>query len=374
MWLTKNPAHETVLRSIRFTKKPAHETPPFKTSIAEELHSMSAAAFEFPPEGHSFDTGDEIFVIDDNKYDILAGTVSKKSSRGYTVRFDDGDARSFKSTKRLLLRTSANTAIFESQQSLIRSAPPPPPSDDSPPRRSRSKPPVLSADFIVREAWGAGIRDAAGLASLLKDRTAEAVRIYEARGKLLAIDKTPLFSLGGGISETDAKVFWSRAKVQWNKLFGDEIGIPRNRFLRAVAEAVRLPQQTAQNAREILAPFFEKQEVGVTEFCLVLAQFGPGSAMMRKIGSYWKCSEKARHAIQGVNLGELGLDELAEVEGNSFEVETAAGGITLYNLVGVENDGQYLVDGDGKTYGSWVEFFEANPAASSEASEEEGGE
>jgi hypothetical protein len=88
---------------------------------------------------------------------------------------------------------------------------------------------------------------------------------------------------------------------------------------------------------------------------------------MRKVQDFWKCPTEARNAIQGVNIAAIeDIAELADAEGNSFEVEREGSTVTVYNLVAVESGGEFLVDSDGRRWSTWAGFCSANAVAVAE--------
>jgi hypothetical protein len=97
-------------------------------------------------------------------------------------------------------------------------------------------------------------------------------------------------------------------------------------------------------------------------FCSLLAMFGLGASLMRKVGNYFKIPQEARHAIMSFDLSKVcDLDGIADMEPvNSFLVRTEAGEVTVYNLVAVESTEQYLIDSDRTQYGSWLDFVDKN--------------
>jgi len=158
-------------------------------------------------------------------------------------------------------------------------------------------------------------------------------------------------------------------------MFKDDVVVPRSLFFRKAPEAFRLPNQALANARQSLEFVWvsEAQEVDLVMFCAFLAMFGPSTTAMRKVADWLKVDDAVRENILPVDMsGVEDLSKLEELEPvNSFSVRTKHGEKTVFNLVAVENDGQYLVDSDGQKYGGWAEFVEANPPLPPPGDEEE---
>jgi hypothetical protein len=351
---------------------------------------MSEPDFDLTPEDHVFNVGDQIYVIDDNKVDLLEARIKKRYTRGYLVRFvnDEEEDTKFKDNRRLLLRNEINNGIFEAQQSVRkrqRPSPEPEPEEEEaelvipspagrPPRPKRIPP--LKPETIVEGAIAAGVTDSQGFLAYITEKTEAAIALFETRRADLAIDEKPLFKLGGGIEPEDVTAFWKQAKTHWSDLFGGATAVPSEQFVRKIAAAFAGDFEPAA-ARSLLRKTFQPEpgeEVTIAEYAGFLAEFGPVTTLLRKVNSYWQCSEEARSALQPLDFASIGdRGSTADEEGNSFEIETTGGKVKIvYNLVTVESDGNYLVDDDGRRYGSWVEFCEANPPAPGQGEEEEG--
>jgi hypothetical protein len=152
--------------------------------------------------------------------------------------------------------------------------------------------------------------------------------------------------------------------------------VPTTIFLKKASDFFRLPNQDPLNARQTLKYYFDPDQtdqVDVAMFCSFLAMFGPATTIMRKLADFFRIDSTARDGILPVDVKEV--DNLAELEAmepaNSFFVNTEAGEKTVFNLVSVDNEGEYLVDSDGKRYASWVAFVEANPPIPPPREEEE---
>jgi hypothetical protein len=324
---------------------------------------MSIPAFELTPKGHVFDPGDEIYVIDSNGVDLLKATIKKRLKKGYVAHHDGGEEEDLKfhNTRRLLIRTGANTAIWEAQEKLRATMPPAPDDDPEPsPRRvRRGKKPLLSPATLVQDAWRAGLRDVDAFRTTLED----AVHLFENHHRMSDIEAHPLFPLGGGLTEEEVSEFWRAAAALWRGMFKEEVAVPTAVFLKKAAHAFKLPNQDPANARETLGYYFETDEVDVATFCSFLAMFGPAPSTMRKIADFFKIDPATRDAILPVDITEVGnVAELEAIEpANSFSVNTEAGQKTVFNIVSVDNQSEYLVDSDGKKYDSWVAFVQENP-------------
>jgi hypothetical protein len=340
---------------------------------------MFSPDFSHTPEDHIFEVGDEIYVIDGNKVDLLEGCIKKRYSRGYLVHFKDEEEEDskFKDNQRLLLRNEVNNRIFASQQKLRKRysrapATPAPEEDelelDSPPTRAKRSPRrtrvrAITPEQILKTALAAGIKTPESLRALMAGQTEAALKLFDNHFLQLSIDVKPLFQLGGGHSPEEVAAFWRGTKAQWIELFGTEVRVGIEQFIQKVSEAWRGTDLDGPSARTLLQKTFGfSEEVSLAEFCSFLAEFGPISTILRKLDQYWSCPSESRDALQPVDLG--GFEDLSVAvneEGNSFEIETVGGMKTVYNLVTVDADGQFLIDGQGRRYASWNEFCEANP-------------
>jgi hypothetical protein len=147
-------------------------------------------------------------------------------------------------------------------------------------------------------------------------------------------------------------------------LFGDTDKVDNSEFVRKVSGLVCLPSQSIANAKETLSWFFDpenNEKVSFAQFCGFLAMFGPVPSAMRKLGHFLKCPPELRDALVYLDVAgiEENEEELGSEEGNLFTVEMNGKSVAIYNRIDVESSEQYLIDGEGKAYGSWVEVFEA---------------
>jgi hypothetical protein len=356
---------------------------------------MSVPDFDPTPDDHVFEAGDKIYVIDGNGTDLLEARILKKYTRGYLVHFEDDEEEDtkFKDNRRLLLRNDTNAGIFAAQEILRKRHPPAPPEPEpeeedfeyevpsaprSRPRASRPRPPktpVFSPEAYVKSAYAAGIKTAENFKAYLADQTKEAVRLFENQRLQLEIPERPLFKLGGGHSDSDITAFWAAAKDTWNELFGSEVSIPTELFVRKAAEAFRNSTQDTAVVRSLLRRTFAPspgERFTLAEFCSLLAEFGPISSLFQKLSDYWNCSDLAREGLQPIDIASFSeLSQAQNEECNSFEIVTTDGPRTVYNRVSVDADGEYLVDDTDRTYKSWPEFCEANPPTVTDTEEED---
>ncbi|OHT04322.1 hypothetical protein TRFO_28213 [Tritrichomonas foetus] len=78
---------------------------------------METPDFEIPAEDHVFSKGDEIYVKDKNKHDIWEAEIIKVTADKYFCRYTSTkEHKCYPNTKRFLLRTEKNVAIFKEQE------------------------------------------------------------------------------------------------------------------------------------------------------------------------------------------------------------------------------------------------------------------
>lgn len=82
---------------------------------------MSTPKFERDPD-HEFKQGEEIFVIDENEFDIYKGRIISKQGLQFTIEYPDYDYKleEITDTYRLLPNNRTNKRIFQNQDSLRR--------------------------------------------------------------------------------------------------------------------------------------------------------------------------------------------------------------------------------------------------------------
>jgi hypothetical protein len=290
---------------------------------------------------------------------------------------EEEDTR-FSDTQRLLIRNETNERIFAAQQ-LVRKLPTGPPADteeedfefDDIPHREKSAPrrpksSGVTPEAILKAALAAGVSDSESLKAFMVTQTEGALKLFANHQLQLGIDETPLFVLGGVYEPSEVTAFWKGAKAQWIEFFGPEVTVGIDQFVKKIADAYRGPVD-ANAARALLRRTFGSDpddQVSLAEFCGFLAQFGPTVTVFRKLNQFWQLSEVLRDALQPVDLA--AFEDLAlanSEEGNSFEIETVEGPKTVYNLVTIDADGMFLLDHEGRRYGTWQEFCDVNPPA-----------
>jgi hypothetical protein len=112
--------------------------------------------------------------------------------------------------------------------------------------------------------------------------------------------------------------------------------------------------------RQTLRWFFDRKEIDVvkfTQFCAVIAMFGPTGTAIRKAGHFLECPKKLVDAVTLIELGNLEA-ELGDSPANAFKVQIDDADLTVYNIPYVDTSESYLIDQDGVCYASWLDFYE----------------
>ena len=231
-------------------------------------------------------------------------------------------------------------------------------------KKQRPKRPIIDNREIVRNSWASGIHETEDFRKFMNDNLNEAMYEFEKFYKMMNISENHLFKLGGPHTDAEESQFWKDCFSFWRHLNPNETTVNTNRFIRRVAEKLRLPNQTESNAREALAFIFDAEgqpETEFMQFCAFMAMFGPSATAIRKVGHFLKCPDKMRDSLV--------FPDMAELADSSFNIEAmemncfTMGKKNVYNRVAVDTSGKYLVDSDGVEYGSWEEFFERNAPA-----------
>lgn len=346
----------------------------------------SAPKFEFP-EDHEFVKGEHIYVIDKNKHDIWQALIKKVGKNGYIVHFEDNDDgdKKFPKTKRFLLRTETNNAIYEDQakqrqekESESEESESPKPEELSPPNEEEEKPKrkrakkdvVFDKQAFVLHAWDSGIREKEAFVKYMSECTEDVVAEFERYYKIKNVDRYPPFTIGGELKEKNLSNFWETCKIQWKGICGNVDSVPTKVFLSKAPNAYKLPNQSLSNARAALKFIFDPETSETTDFiqfCAFLAMFGPAQSAIRKIGAFLKCPENIKEQLGMPDLGtfqdpEINLED-TEMNGFTFTAKDGAER-TLYNIPYVEavssrepSKGNYLIDDEGTEFESWIDFF-----------------
>ena len=333
--------------------------------------------FELAPEDKTFEKGDSVYVVDKNKTDIWKGTVRKVLKTGYTIHIEEDNQDEKIKKDRVLPVTDRNNAIFEEQAKLREQLEKENEEKEKEQEAEKEKPkkarkphkvkkPILSPQEVVKNAWGKGIKELTPFRKYLNKVMDKIIKEFEKYQKMMNVADYPLFQLGGGVSKDGKDTFWRQAQAQWRALFGDAEAVDSKLFVKKAGEAMRLPKQAESNARETLAWFFDigtLDSVDFAQFCAFLAMFGPSETAIRKIGHFLKCPTELKDAVMYIDLEEVRDPEvdIEEIQANEFTIMIGETEKVVYNRPDVNTDGKYLIDGDGKEYSSWLEYFEANP-------------
>jgi hypothetical protein len=74
-------------------------------------------------------------------------------------------------------------------------------------KRPRSKRPILSPAEFVKDAWESGIHDLPSFRSVVETFESEAIHLFNDQLRMRDIENTPLFTLGGGLSDREIRQF-----------------------------------------------------------------------------------------------------------------------------------------------------------------------
>ena len=165
--------------------------------------------------------------------------------------------------------------------------------------------------------------------------------------------------------------FYNMCKQLWNRLFPQKDSSLVQDFIPAAADIFKQERQPKGNAESVLKAIIHPRQynngyVTFQDFCKFLAMFGPQQSSMLKIASLLEHSNNTGNWLtflpesQPQNTFYGAFDPAVP---NCLVIHKKDGTEKkIYNDPLAEADGSfYLVDGDGKQYTNWSEYFNSNP-------------
>ena len=260
-------------------------------------------------------------------------------------------------------------------------------------RGTPSNKPIIDIHFVVNKAWQNGMQTLEAFDAFIQENLQTAKGEFEKLYRMMNVnDGEPPFVIGGTQNPQEVAKFWKGCQVLWKETFGETESIPLKDFLKKAASLFKLPNQKESNAREALQFFFDPETykyIDFVQFSAFLAMFGPQKDTMRKISQWFKCPVEMKNSLIFPDIPDnsLSLDSSAEMnrfvlalgENKNEEGENEAEASNeneseapkeneseaskeqyVYNIPFVDAEENYLIDGEGKSYKDWTDYFEKN--------------
>jgi hypothetical protein len=172
------------------------------------------------------------------------------------------------------------------------------------------------------------------------------------------------------ISPAELEALRHHVFCEWEQIVGTQVdySVASVFFIAKAAARYRLQQQSSQNAFDVIQAILTPQttlSIKIEDFARFLAKFGPRETIMLKIHSLLEAAAVPEPWLyfgmiptdDGIVFGAFDDDEpnaLVIRKGNDILDR-------VWNLPMVPFGGLFIMDKDRRMYGSWEEYFQANP-------------